>query len=219
MGILRNARARLALPVALAVAASVVSVNPASVGAMAADPSRHTGNGSLLQMMMSIAAPGATLLDYATGAQAVSNGSDGRLTMVLYGSDSRGSAISRTDTIMIVSLKNKSLSIASIPRDTGRIPNPAGGVFSGKVNGLIRSFLMSGMSRDAALARMDGVLENLLKIEIDYYAVMWFGGLTTLVGKVDPIQVSIAREIRDPKQLDDPEREWGVYFPQNTATN
>jgi anionic cell wall polymer biosynthesis LytR-Cps2A-Psr (LCP) family protein len=217
MSILNRAFRRLALPLALVTALSATLVNPQMVGAMPAPPDRRSADG-LLDVMLSIAAPGATLIDQITGSQAVSNGSDGRLTFLLLGSDSRGSAISRTDTIMVVSLKGKSISMASIPRDTGRIPNPSGGTFAGKVNGLVRSFMLGGMTRDAALARFENVIEYVMGIEIDYRAVIWFDGLTTLVGRVDPIFVSIPREIRDPKQVDDPDREWGVYFPQNTAT-
>jgi anionic cell wall polymer biosynthesis LytR-Cps2A-Psr (LCP) family protein len=206
---------RLALALALVTALSAALVNPATIAAFAADPNDRPGV-SLLRLAMSIVAPGASLLDRITGAQAVSTGSDGRLTFLLLGSDSRGTSIGRTDSIMVVSIKGKAVSMASIPRDTGRIPNPSGGVFSGKVNGLVRSFMLGGMSRDAALARFESVIENLLRIEIDYRAVMWFNGMTTLVGKVDPIVVNIANEIRDPKHVDDPGDERGVYFPKSS---
>jgi anionic cell wall polymer biosynthesis LytR-Cps2A-Psr (LCP) family protein len=120
---------------------------------------------------------------------------------------------------MIASIdENKVISTASIPRDTARIPNPAGGVFKGKVNGLVKSFIKSGMTRDAALARFEMVIESLLQIEIDYRVVLWFGGMTTLTAEIDPIMVDIPKEIRDSKLIDDHAvgARQGVYFPMAT---
>lgn len=205
----------LTWPLALLVAASAVIVNPASISA--APAARQDDRQALLDLVIGLAAPALGTYDRLTGVQALSDGNDNRLTFLLLGSDSRGVAVNRTDTILIASVKNGQISMASIPRDTGRIPNPfGGGYFRGKVNGIIRSYLAAGVSRDEALRRFEVVVENLLQIEIDYRAVMWFGGLTTLVGKIDPITVSIPGEIRDPRQLDDPDREWGVYFPKST---
>ena len=218
MGHLRIPVKRLALPLALLTALSASVINPATIAAGVADPGRKSPH-ALLNIAMSIVAPGAALLDRVTGVDAVSPGSDGRLTFLFMGSDARNSAIGRLDTVMVVSLKGDQISMASIPRDTARIPNPAGGVFGGKVNGLVRSWVSGGMSRDAALARFETVMENLLRIQIDYRAVVWFNGLTTLVGRVDPITVNIPNEIRDPKQVDDYPDEWGVYFPRATSYN
>ncbi len=218
MGILGRVTRRLTLPLALLMALSATLVNPATIAGATGDFSGRS-RASLMDLVLSIAAPGAALLDKVSGAQAVSPGSDGRLTFLFAGSDSRGTAVSRLDTVMVVSIQGKQISMASIPRDTGRIPNPAGGTFPGRINGLVRSWILGGMSSAAALTRFEGVIENLLDIEIDYRAVIWFNGLTTLVGKVDPITVSIPREIRDPKQLDDPPDEWGVYFPQSSSYN
>ncbi len=101
------------------------------------------------------------------GGQAVSTGSDGRLTILLLGSDSRTGGVSRTDTIMVFSVRGNSISIASIPRDTGRIPNPSGGTYSARVNALFRQLGANEFMR---------VMENLLGIEIDHYALVTFFG-------------------------------------------
>ncbi len=167
----------------------------------------------------SIAQPVAVL----AGPPGLNEGTDGRLTVLLLASDSRGTGISRTDSMMIASIDdNKVISTASIPRDTARIPLPAsmgGGTYKGKINGMVKSFIKSGLGRDAALDKFEKVIENLLQIEIDYRVVLWFGGMTTLVGEIDPITVNIPREIRDSKIIDDHAAgaRRGVYFP--LATN
>ena len=147
-------------------------------------------------------------------------GSDGRLTILLLASDSRGTGVSRTDSIMVASIdENKVISTASIPRDTARIPLPAslgGGTYVGKINGMVKSFIKSGMTQNAALNKFETVIESVLGgVEIDYRVVLWFGGLTTLVDQVDPITVNVVKEIRDSKQIDDhaADQRKGVYFP------
>jgi anionic cell wall polymer biosynthesis LytR-Cps2A-Psr (LCP) family protein len=173
----------------------------------------------LTALAASIAQPVAVL----AGAPGLNEGTDGRLTVLLLASDSRGVGISRTDSIMIASIdENKAISTASIPRDTGRIPLPAsigGGVYKGKINGMVKSFIKQGLGRDAALNRFEVVIENLLQIEIDYRVVLWFGGMTTLVAEIDPITVNIPKVIKDSKLIDDhdPTARQGVYFP--AATN
>jgi len=173
----------------------------------------------LTALAASIAQPMAVL----AGPPGLNEGTDGRLTVVLLASDSRATGISRTDSIMIASIdENKVISTASIPRDTGRIPMPAslgGGTYMGKINGMVKSFIKQGLSRDAALDRFEIVLEDLLRIEIDYRVVLWFGGMTTLVAEIDPISVNIPKVIQDSKIIDDhdPTQRQGVYFPVATG--
>ena len=175
---------------------------------------------SLLRLAGALALPIPPLLSALDGAPAASTGSDGRLTFLLAGSDSRTTSISRTDSIMVVSLKGKTISAASIPRDIARIPNPftaaTNDYFPGKVNGILRLLRESSSSLDQALDRFEIVIERTLAIEIDYRALLWFNGFSTLVAEVDPIVVNVVREIRDPKHLDDPNGPPGVYFPQTS---
>ncbi len=145
------------------------------------------------------------------GAQAVSTGRDGRLTVLLLGSDTRASGIGRTDTIMVFSLRGNSISAVSIPRDTSRIPNPDGGTFSGRVNGIVRQ-LKQGRSNQQALAEFKRVIENLLQIEIDHYALVTFAGFHALVDDIDPVRMN-TRQVRDTQYQDDPNLPKGVYFP------
>src|SRR6185436_15679865 len=66
-------------------------------------------------------------------------GSDGRMTVLLLGSDyRRGHAGNRTDTIIVVSFDPATGATAalSIPRDTVNFPLPGGSVYRPKINGL-----------------------------------------------------------------------------------
>jgi len=162
------------------------------------------GLGRWLSVASDLASPFQPALDALAGTQAISTGSDGRLTVLLLGSDTRGGGIGRTDTIMIMSLKGTEINVASIPRDTSRIPNPfAGGVFHSRVNAIARKVGLDGF---------EYVIEELLQIEIDYYALVSFVGFNALVDVVDPINVNIYKPIKDSRYWDDPTSQ-GIYFP------
>jgi anionic cell wall polymer biosynthesis LytR-Cps2A-Psr (LCP) family protein len=162
------------------------------------------GWGGWLSVASGLAAPWRPYLDALAGAQAISYGNDGRLTVLLLGSDTRGGGIGRTDTIMVMSLKGNQISAASIPRDAARIPNPfGGGIFHSRVNSIARYI---------GLAKFEVVIEKLLNIEIDYYALVSFTGFDALVNVVDPISVNIAQPIKDYYYWDDPTSR-GIYFP------
>ena len=174
--------------------------------------------GFVTDASMSLSAPFTKMVDGLIGNQAVDDGSDNRLTILAMGSDSRGSGLGRMDSILILSIKGSSMSMASIPRDTARFPKRGGGTWSGKVNGIVRQYLNAGYSSQAALNEFEKDVENALGITIDYNAVVWFGGLTTLVGRIDPIYVNTA-EIRDGKLIDDHAQgqPQGVYFPSASS--
>ena len=181
--------------------------------------------GLVLALVIGAAPPGslgiaaaAQVLRLVEGGQRLDSGTDGRLTFLLLGSDTRGGGVARTDTIMIVSLRGSTISVASIPRDVARIPNPAGGTFSGRVNGILQ-MLTSGRTLPEALARFTGVIERLLRIEIDYYALIKFKGFEALVRKVEPIPIRVNRDVRDTAFWDDPNKASGVYFPESNSHN
>jgi anionic cell wall polymer biosynthesis LytR-Cps2A-Psr (LCP) family protein len=152
------------------------------------------------------------LLHLFEGSSEINTGSDGRLTILLLGSDSRGSAVGLTDTIMIMSIKGHTISAASIPRDAVHLPNPDGGTFGGRANSILEN-LARGRTVDDALARFEVVIEQLLQVEIDYYAMVKFDGFDNLVQEIQPVSIDNAQPIRDPKFWDDPNKLSGVYFP------
>jgi anionic cell wall polymer biosynthesis LytR-Cps2A-Psr (LCP) family protein len=152
------------------------------------------------------------------GATTISYGNDGRLTFLLLGMDARDDTVTRTDTVMVMSLKDDEISAASIPRDTKRIPVPGGGgSFYPKVNSILRVFYEeNGHDLDKALDSTESVIEKTMGIEIDYHAVVWFDGFTTLVDEVDGgtgIEVDIGADIYDARHHDQPGDSFGVYFP------
>src|SRR3954454_11634102 len=101
-------------------------------------------------------------------------GTDGRLTVLLLGSDYRPAHPgNRTDAIMVVSVDPVSGKAAgfSIPRDTGNFPLPGGGVYKGKINALYQELESrtghGGVALSKAMAKAFG-------IEIDGYIFIGF---------------------------------------------
>jgi len=199
--------------------AAMLAATAINVPGVSAQNTVGDGGGSGLDMVdvgMGLATSLQPIIRAVEGGQSINKGSDGRLTFFLMGSDARGSGVSRTDSMMIISVKGSTITAASLPRDTARVPRPAsmgGGTFSGKANGILRQ-LLPGNTLNVAMDKFDTVIENLLQIEIDYHALVWFNGFTTLVDKVDPIMVDSTREILDKKHIDDPFGPHGVYFPK-----
>lgn len=192
------------------------SLSGAPVAVMAAVS--RVGSGptglSLLDGLATIMPTG--LLRFVEGSQQLSTGNDGRLTLLLLGSDTRAGGVARTDTVIVMSLRGNSISALSIPRDTARIPNPDGGTFSARINAILKA-LRDGRTPAQALAKFEEVIEHLLQIEIDYHALVKFPGFQQLVDEIDPVTMDITRPIADSRFWDDPNQPSGVYFP--AATN
>ncbi|MEX2546810.1 MAG: LCP family protein [Chloroflexota bacterium] len=219
-----------ALCLVLTMAVSGLLSDPASVRAMARPGEGPGGTLAWLDLGAKLSSfmPLEPLFQVMAGANAIDDGDDGRLTFLLLGSDTKTTGISRTDTIMIVSIENgtNAINAASIPRDTARILNPfttanPTDYFSGRVNAILKQ-LKKGTTTAAALAKFEIVIEKLLgtpanPIEIDYHALITFNGFHALVDVVDPITVNITKTIKDSKYWDDPTKIKGVYFP--VATN
>ena len=146
----------------------------------------------------------------------------GRLTVLLVGSDFRegGGNGERLDSIMIVSVNpaNGDISAASIPRDTGRIPLPGGGVFTGKINGMFKSFKkQSGGNRNVALNKFKEVIEHVIGANIDYVGFLRFNGFDRMVDEAGGVLTAIPNEIRDPKYIDKPGWPTGAKFAVHTS--
>ena len=202
-----------ALLLSLVVAVSALVGGPVPV---VASRNAHPATGDVLGPALWLAslAPMREIMGLL-GQPQVESGSDGRVTVLLLGSDARGGGIGRTDTIMIVSIKNKSISVASIPRDTARVPNPwTGGTFRGRINTILKQLRQTTSSDEEAVAKFEIVIEKLLGIEIDYNALVTFDGFQSLVANVGSITVpSTLGPIKDTKFWDDPNKTRGVYFP------
>ena len=123
-------------------------------------------------------------------------GTDGRLTVLLLGSDYRPAHPgNRTDAIMVVSVDPSTRKAAafSVPRDTTDFP-VGGGAYRGKVNALYQTLQTrtgnGGKAMRAAFAAA-------FRIEIDGYAFIGFRGVRELVAAVGGVDVTLAHPYYD----------------------
>lgn len=164
-----------------------------------------------------------------TEGSTISYGADGRLTVLLLGSDYRPDYkyTEHTDVIMVVSLDpvTKKIAMASVPRSMVRFPihpdNRA--AFGGaKDSGNVRVNFLYDTYRatagegidEAALASLRKDVAHALRLEIDYYAFLRFTGFDALVDTLDGIAVNIPAAIVDPSYQDSPTP--GARFPAAT---
>jgi LCP family protein required for cell wall assembly len=125
-------------------------------------------------------------------------GTDGRLTVLLLGSDYRPAHPgNRTDAIMVVSVDPASGKTAafSIPRDTTGFPLPGGGRFNQKINALYQWFLSTGRNGGSA---METAISKAFGIEVDGYAFIGFSGVKNLVDAVGGVDVVLDKAYYDP---------------------
>jgi LCP family protein required for cell wall assembly len=124
-------------------------------------------------------------------------GTDGRITVLLLGSDYRPAHPgNRTDAIMVVSLDPKSGRSAgfSIPRDVANFPLPTSGVYAGKVNAMYAYLQRKGN----AGALMKQAVSRAFGIEIDAYVFIGFSGVRRLVGAVGGVDIVLDKPYYDP---------------------
>lgn len=129
-------------------------------------------------------------------------GSDGRLTILLMGVDSRGKQITgRTDTLMLVTINPKTgrVAMASVPRDMVQVPIGPGRTFGSgftRINALYLT-LAQGVSKRKGLQRMVKAMEYMAGIEIDRYAMIGFDGVRSLVNRIGGVTVKLPRALID----------------------
>jgi len=138
-------------------------------------------------------------------------GTDGRLTVLLLGSDNRPSHPGhRTDAIMVVSVDPTTGESAafSVPRDTQRFPMPDGETFGPKVNGLYEH-LQATSGRGAAA--MKNAVARAFEIEVDHFVLIGFPGVQRLVKAVGGVDVTLERAYYDPYYwVNGQTRGWGL---------
>jgi LCP family protein required for cell wall assembly len=148
-------------------------------------------------------------------------GKDGRLTVLLLGSDWRpGGGGERLDTVMVVTIDPTSgvAAAVSIPRDMSGIPL-AGGGNSGsmRVNSIyyIR-YRKASLGHSAidrrALTRFKRDIAAFLGTEIDYWAFVRFGSFSSVVNKLGGIFVDVREAVLDSRYHHGPS--FGVWFPK-----
>ena len=125
-------------------------------------------------------------------------GADGRLTVLLMGSDNRPSHPGhRTDALMVVSVDPTTGESAafSVPRDTQNFPLPERGTFRDKVNAMY-GHLQATTGRGAA--GMKRAMSRAFGIEIDNYVLIGFSGVQKLVRAVGGVDVNLDKAYYDP---------------------
>lgn len=143
-------------------------------------------------------------------------GTDGRLTVLLMGSDSRPSHPGhRTDAIMVVSVDPTTGESAafSVPRDTQRFPLPDKGTYGPKVNALY-GHLQATRGRGAA--GMKQAMSRAFGIEVDNYVLIGFRGVQKLVRAVGGVDVTLDKAYYDAYYwVNGHTRGWGL--PKGTS--
>lgn len=138
-------------------------------------------------------------------------GTDGRLTVLLLGTDYRASHPgNRTDAMMVVSIDpttGKSAAF-SVPRDTVDFPMPGSGVYGAKANALYQHLESTmgdgGKGLKQAFARAFG-------LEIDRYVLIGFTGVIKLVRAVGGVDVTLTAPYYDPEYwVTNTHRGWGL---------
>jgi anionic cell wall polymer biosynthesis LytR-Cps2A-Psr (LCP) family protein len=148
-------------------------------------------------------------------------GRDGRLTMLLIGSDwRRTSPGERTDVMMVATIDPRTgvAAVASIPRDMERIPKAHGGT-SGttRVNSMYyidyRDPKLKHPRVDStALTRLTRDIATFLDTEIDHWAFIRFGDFAGLINKLGGIRVDIDEPIHDASYHHGSTH--GIWFPE-----
>ncbi len=138
-------------------------------------------------------------------------GTDGRLTVLLLGTDYRPAHPgNRTDAIIVVSIDPTTGRSAafSVPRDTVDFPMPKSGTFGAKVTGLYQ-YLDSTMGDGGN--GMKQAVGRAFGIEVDRFALIGFTGVTRLVAAVGGVDVTLDAPYYDPEYwVTNKHRGWGL---------
>jgi anionic cell wall polymer biosynthesis LytR-Cps2A-Psr (LCP) family protein len=151
-----------------------------------------------------------------SGSGSLRYGNDGRVTILLLGSDYRRKPYigERMDVIIVATRKaNGQIAMASIPRDTAYFPKASGGTSgSSRVNTLYYTYKRNKSKTAAvdcqALNRFKSDVEKALATEIDYYAMVRMVTFAQLVDNVTAVYTDIPGPIRDTYYA-----RRGAYFP------
>ncbi len=128
-------------------------------------------------------------------------GTDGRLTVLILGTDARENVIGhRTDAIILATIDPQSGKVAmvSLPRDTVNVPIAPGKAYPDRINSLYWEFERSTGKTKEALRKLKGALAYAFDTEIDYYALVDFTGLVRLVNSIGGVDVTLDEPLIDP---------------------
>lgn len=126
---------------------------------------------------------------------------DGRINILLLGIGGEGHpGKNLTDTIMVASLNTQTNQVAlfSIPRDMYvEIPNQKA---SAKINAVYQLGLAGSKNNTSNGAELiSETIENLASLQINYYAILNFGGFEKIIDSIGGINIMNERDIYDPR--------------------
>jgi LCP family protein required for cell wall assembly len=128
-------------------------------------------------------------------------GEDGRLSVLILGSDRREGIIGeRTDAIIVATISPDSGKVAmvSMPRDTVNVPIGPDQVFRDRINTLYWHHTRKARKQKVALKRTVKDFEFAFDTEIDYYALVDFKGLVRLINSIGGIEITLEEKLHDP---------------------
>lgn len=128
-------------------------------------------------------------------------GHDGRLTVLILGSDARKGIVGeRTDAMIVATMDPATgqVTMISLPRDTVNVPIGPGRAYAGRINSLFWEFARGSNKRKAALRKTREAMAYAFDVEIDFAAMVDFAGLVRLVDEIGGIDVKIKEPIIDP---------------------
>lgn len=209
--------AAIALPIgltALVACAAAFTLAPSPVGPVAVASPSPTVTPTLAPLPPDpTLAPSASPLPSPTPGPPKADallGTDGRLTVLLLGSDYRPAHPgNRTDAIIVVSVDPTTGEAAgfSVPRDTSGFP-VGGARYAPKVNGLYAH--LQSRTGDGGLA-MRQAFASAFDIEIDGYVFIGFSGVKQLVSAVGGVDVTLDKPYYDPYYWVSARRQgWGL---------
>lgn len=144
-------------------------------------------------------------------------GADGRLTILLLGSDRRAAKPGiLTDAMLVISVDAATgrACAASLPRDLVLVPLPDGGTFEAKLNGLYQ-WAREHPDREpqGAFEYLERTVGDLLGLEVDAHVMIGFEGVRRAIDALGGVDVVLDLEVRDPFYQRSGGRV-GVVFPK-----
>lgn len=128
-------------------------------------------------------------------------GDDGRLSVLILGSDRREGIVGeRTDAIIVATISPDSGKVAmvSMPRDTVNVPIGPDLVYRDRINTLYWHHTRKARKQKVALRRTLKDFEFAFGAEIDYYALVDFKGLVRLINSIGGIEITLEEKLHDP---------------------
>lgn len=125
-------------------------------------------------------------------------GTDGRLTVLLLGSDFRPAHPgNRTDAVIVASVEPSSGDVAafSLPRDMVGFPLPGGGRYSGKINAMYQ--YLQGRTGKGGAAMKQAIAEA-YDIEVDNYVFIGFEGFKRMIRAIGGVTIKLDKPYYDP---------------------